>query len=203
MLSLSSRTRWEIAALTDREIRATFAGDRGSPPPQNATEALGIAISTALPLAAESWATLMRKQGVRARLIGAFSFGAPQVGFVDALGGPRACSLADLMIVLDDFRASSPGRRALLARIAAASDREANAVESPAIADLHDRWPAFRFCSDAYSDRPRRLSGVFAGDAPGPSLATVIELGPTPSSAKPAAMGLGAILAAMVSGAVG
>ena len=53
MLNFSRKTRWEIAELTDREIRAAFAGDRGSPPPQNATEALGIATFTALPLAAE------------------------------------------------------------------------------------------------------------------------------------------------------
>ena len=91
----------------------------------------------------------MRRQGVRARFVGAFSFGALQVAFADALGAPCACSLADLMIVLDDFRASSPRRRALLVGIAATSDAAAvteDAPAWPAMADLRPRRPAFRFC---------------------------------------------------------
>jgi hypothetical protein len=168
-------------------------------------------VSGALPAAAEAWGPAARKLGVRARLVGAFSFGAPQIEYVDNLGARRACALADLMIVSDDLRTSHSSRHALLVRTVLAGARPVDHQDCQLRApNPFEAWPAFRFRGGASSEF-RDLSD--ADPATDPARVAIIDLRPgtagwryrRPSMSQLTDPGLsfGTLLAAIASGSAG
>ncbi|MBW8814299.1 MAG: hypothetical protein JF588_12805 [Caulobacterales bacterium] len=207
MLKLNRRALWELAELTDREVGATLMGQRDAPPAQNRLEAVGMTVSSALPTAVEAWRPLMSRLGVRARLVGAFSFGAPQIEVSDPAGKPRRGPLADLMMIVDDLRPTFAGRTALLIR----AGLQAEAVGGPpeagacALRDLYDTWPAFRFRRRGYAESPRDLRGEMAADNPGRRATISLRPGGWSLDAANGDVGLtlGRLLALMATGAEG
>lgn len=208
MLKLNRKMVWDLAAIADREIHATLSGQRSTPAAQNRVEAVGMTVSSALPAAAEAWRPLMSRLGVRARLVGAFSFGAPLVEIIDAAGARRHVPLADLMIVVDDFRSAHASRMALLIRTRLATDEtkdEANETQG-----LDPARPALRMRGRGYGKAPRDLRNPAAArsaEDSGRRLAT-IGLRPaawacTKQGATDGDLTLGRVIAAMAAGREG
>ncbi len=159
MLNLGSAITVQLAARADEAVGRVLAGETGMAPPLDAREALGATVSAGLPGAADAWLEILEPEGLALGLVGAFSFGAPIVEF-QAGGASHRCSIADLMIVVDDLTGRERDRRALLLRT-----RQTVANDAPcsdAERSLDEGWPAFRFVDEAENAGPtprRRLGG--------------------------------------------
>jgi hypothetical protein len=210
MLKLSRKLRCEFAALVDREVAATLAGHRAEPAAQNRFEAIGMTLSSALPAAVEAWRPVAGTLGVRARLVGAFSLGAPRVEFTDRAGRARTSALADLMILVDDLRPQEQGRSAMLVRTveagAGGTERDDGMRVAP---ELYDAWPAFRFQGAPGASVMRRLGQHSPSAAPEDSTRlAAIDLRPGSEGwayrgPRGTRVSFGALLAAMATGSAG
>jgi len=159
MLRLPRKIREELAAMVDEGIERTLRGDAARPAALDAREAVGMTVSAAVPAAADSWAPVLAQRGLSARITGAFSFGAPMLEYLCA-GEILRCSLADLLLVVDDFTNEPHRRRGLLLRIRLQTANE-NAA-TPAEARLDAEWPSFRLTGPGYRAGQRSLRDVAA-----------------------------------------
>ena len=116
MLTLGLSDRMRLAGLADQEIARALRGQAGALPPASRTEALGMLISEALPIAADAWDRLLARREIVVQFFGAFTFSAPQVEFADLSGHGRRCDLADVLVIVDDLSRAPLDRRAALIR---------------------------------------------------------------------------------------
>ena len=161
MLDLSRAARFQLEAQTDKCIGKALAGRSGFPAPRNKTEALGITLSTALPAGGDAWSPIVARARAAVHLVGAFSFGAPFIEFMDANGAPQRCALADAMVVVDDLTGPVPDRRALLLSADIATGiSNAEAETQPARVEPYADWLPFRLTNNRYSRQLRSLNGT-------------------------------------------
>lgn len=114
-----------------------------------------------VPALAAAWNPILRPAGYSVQLTGVFCHQSPMVDFVDVIGRPQRCELADLMVVVDDQTGPSVGSRwAVLVQAKMAAARGGKALTTPGDLvqlELLSRWPSFSL-PPTFTSRPRDFS---------------------------------------------
>ena len=65
----------------------------------------------AVPMIASAWKPILKPAGYSLSLMGVFTHQTPRASFVDSVGVPCQCELADLLVVVDDLTSGAQGQR--------------------------------------------------------------------------------------------